>query len=242
MVVIAIPLGWKVNRVRNQRLVMAEIQKLNGFVIYDYQRNFNVGISTSAGPPGPNWLRDLLGVDYFADIAHVNVSGPQVTNDTLAHLSSLPHLQLLGIDSDQITDSGVAMFARSKDLISFGVTSKNVTVASIDHLQGLPNLVWLQCSGRQVNDSWISHIIKLKSLESVCLHNTEVTDEGIAELASLPKLHGLYFEDMPITDARLEQLHGMSNLIRVGLHQTQVTKNGIKRLQTALPSCVVRQY
>jgi hypothetical protein len=244
VVVVAVPLAWKVNRVRNQRLVVAEIERLNGYADYDYQRNFNVGFSASGAPepPGPTWLRDFLGVDYFAEVIHVKVSGPQVTNDTLARLLSLPHLQLLGVDSDLITDSGVANVARSKELISFGLTSKSVTVASIDHLQGLPNLRFLRCSGSQVNDSWIEHIAKLKSLKTLVLDDTGVTDEGLADLARLTKLEGLFFEDMPITDASLDQLHGMSNLKRIGLHQTQVTKEGVKRLQKALPNCIERQY
>jgi hypothetical protein len=242
--VVAIPLGWKVNRVRNQRLVVAEIERLKGFMYYDYQRNFAVGLTTSAAPepPGPNWLRNFLGVDYFADVVHVNVSGPQVTNDTLARLLSLPHLQLLGVDSDRITDSGVAMVARSKELISFSVASKSVTVEGIEHLEGLPNLVFLRCSGSQVNDSWIERIARLKSLETLALYDTSVTDEGLAGLAALPKLDGLFFEDMPVTDASLDRLHAMSNLTRIGLHQTRVTTDGIKRLKQALPYCNVRLY
>ena len=244
VVVIAVPLAWKVNRVRNQRAVVAELQKLNGIIYYDYQHSFNVGLSRSAAPlpPGPDWLRNFLGVDYFAEVVHVNVSGPQVTNDTLAQLSSLPHLQLLGVNSDQITDSGVAIIAKSKELFSFGVTSKSVTVASVDHLQGLPDLQFLRISGSQVNDSWIEHFTKLKSLHTLVLRDTRITADGLAGLATLTTLDGLFFEDMSITDADLEQLQRMSNPTRIGLHNTQVTKDGVNRLKTALPFCSVRFY
>ena len=241
VVLVAIPLGWKVNRVRNQRMVVAEIEKLHGQMYYDYQRNF-IGGSTSAAPPGPNWLRDILGVDYFADVVHVNVSGPQVTDKTLARLLSLPHLQLLGVDSDEITDSEVALVARSKELIGFNLKAKTITVAGIDHLQGLPTLQYLRLYGSEVNDSWVEHIAKLKSLETLALNDTRITTEGLAGLAIMTKLDGLFFEDMPITDASLDQLHRMSNLTRIGLHQTQVTKDGIARLKHALPNCEVRQY
>jgi hypothetical protein len=243
VVIVAVPLGWEVNRVRNQRLVVAEIERLNGHMYYDYERNFNVGLSTSAAPepPGPKWLRDLLGVDYFAEVVEISVSDPQVTNDTLARLLSLPHLQLLCVDSDRITDSGVAMVARSKELISFDVISKSVTVASIDHLQGLPNLQFLRCSGSQVNDSWIGAIAKLKSLHTLALNDTRVTDKGLVDLAKLTKLEGLFFQYTPITDAGLDELHGMSNLKRIGLLGTKVSKDGVKRLKQALPSLEVRQ-
>jgi hypothetical protein len=240
--VVAIPLAWKVNRVRNQRAVIAEIRKLPGFMFYDYERNYGVGISTSSGPPGPEWLRDLLGIDYFADVVHVNISGPQVTDETLHRLASLPHLQLLGAESDNITDQGVAVLARSKDLFSVGVTSKQLTVASVDHLQGLPKLYWLACSGQQVDDSWVPHIVELKTVQCIQLTDARVSDRGIAELVRMPLLHGIYFSDMPISDATLDQLHGMTKLTRLGLHQTQATKEGVKRFQTALPSCVVRQF
>jgi Leucine-rich repeat (LRR) protein len=240
--VVAVPLAWKVNRARNQRLVVAEIERLNGHMYYDYERNFNVGLSTSVvpQPPGPNWLREFLGIDYFADIVHVNVRGPQVANDTLARIASLPHLQLLGVDSDRITDRGVAMVASSKELISFGVASKSVTVASIDHLQGLPNLQFLRCSGSQVNDSWIEHIARLKSLDTLALNHTQVTDQGLAGLTELGNLEGLFLEGTPITDAGLDQLHAMTKLKRIGLSDTKVTKAGVQRLQKALPNLQIR--
>lgn len=242
VVVIAIPLGWTVNRVRNRRIVVAAIQDMNGHIYYDYQRNFNVGLSTSASPLGSKWLRAVFGEHVFAEIVHVNVEGPKVTDESLALISSLPHLQLLGVRSDRITDKGVATIAESKELQSLTLRSTNVTKASIDYLQALPELEFLRCSGKHVNDSWIEHFGKLASLKTLVLNDTQITDEGLAALAKLKNLDGLFFEDMPITDASLDRLHRMSNLTRIGLHQTQITASGVQRLNTALPNCKVRQY
>ena len=220
VVAVAVPLGWKVNRVRNQRLVVEEIERLGGNAYYDYDpRAFAQGGPTQL--PGPDWLRNLLGIDFLADVVQVSVDGAQVTNDTLRHLSSLPHLQVLGVKSDRITDDGVALIARSNELMSLSLRSASVTKTSIDHLKKLPTLVFLRCSGSQVDDSWLRHISELGSLESRSLNDAQITDEGLAALMSLPKLEGLFFENAPISGCRLGTIaaHAQSSEGRTARNQ-----------------------
>ena len=60
VVVIAVPLGWMVNRVRDQRAVVAELEKLDGQVTYDYQRfETRSVILGPREPTGPKWLRSF---------------------------------------------------------------------------------------------------------------------------------------------------------------------------------------
>jgi hypothetical protein len=241
VVLIAIPLAWKVNRVRHQREVVSVIARLDGDLLYDYQRRAITDGPTQQ-PAGPQWIRRFVGDDFFADVVQVQLSGAQVSDGTLARVVSLPELQLLGVRSDNVTDQGLAMVARKKSLMSLTLRSNRLTPAGIDYLAELPNLQFLRCSGLQVDDRWIPHLAKLKSLRTLVLSDTRITDEGLAGLRSMPMLDGLFFDDTPITDFGLEQLEVFTNLERLGLRQTQVTTGGIQRIQKALPACVVRKY
>src|SRR5215475_8806822 len=52
-------LGYKVRQAKRQQDTILAIMKLGGTVIYDYEYE-------GAPLPGPKWLRDLIGVDFFA--------------------------------------------------------------------------------------------------------------------------------------------------------------------------------
>src|SRR4029077_18430243 len=101
VVLIAVPIGLKTNQVRNQRLVVAEIESLGGHVMWAYE-------PSRSEPPGPNWLRRLLGDDFFAEIYHVTIDNPGVTDETIGSIAELPNLCSLYFESDAVTDEGVA--------------------------------------------------------------------------------------------------------------------------------------
>ena len=92
---IAIPLAWEVNRVRNQRLAVAEIQRLHGRAVSNYR-----------SPPSTvfgKWLEDTLGNDFFSPVVQVLVDDPDITDDTIARVAKLAHLSCLDLKSDKIT-------------------------------------------------------------------------------------------------------------------------------------------
>jgi hypothetical protein len=56
-------------------------------------------------PPGPPWLRRLLGDDFFANVVWVDFEGTRVTDADLQHLKRLPQLSRLDLDGTQVTDA-----------------------------------------------------------------------------------------------------------------------------------------
>ena len=87
--------GWISHRADQQRQVVEWVTELNGYVLYDYEMDENSRIAKDADPPGPDWLRDLIGVDYFANVLLVNFNRTQVRDPTpLANLKSLDELYL----------------------------------------------------------------------------------------------------------------------------------------------------
>jgi hypothetical protein len=78
-----------------------------------------------------------------------------------------------------------------------------------------------------------------QSVGVVGLTGTQVTDAGLEHLKRLGQLQLLYIGHTQVTDAGLEHLKGLSQLKQLSLGGTKVTKSGIKKLQQALPHCVI---
>ena len=72
MLLATIPLGWlatKMKAAREQKAAVEAIRKARGEVQYDYQKFF---LDTTSKPPGPMWLRKLLGDDMAVTVTFVS--------------------------------------------------------------------------------------------------------------------------------------------------------------------------
>ena len=71
---LAVWLGVVVNRAREQREAVKAIEALGGILFYDWQLGRPRGINyllprpRQAEPPGPEWLRKLIGDHYFQNV------------------------------------------------------------------------------------------------------------------------------------------------------------------------------
>ena len=83
MLLVSIGMSWvavRIQRARRQREAVEAIQKLGGLVRYDYQVQQSGNPLPGAGPPGPAWLRNLLGEDIFARVVGVSFASSSVTD------------------------------------------------------------------------------------------------------------------------------------------------------------------
>ena len=60
-------------------------------------------------------------------------------------------------------------------------------------------------------------------------------------MKGLAKLERLYLGGNQVTDAGLEHLIEMKSLEYLDLANTNITDEGVKKLQQALPNCVIRR-
>ena len=248
VVVIAIPMGWKVNRARNQRVVVAELQTMHAEIVYDYQivkvkGGWDYG---NLPPPGPIWLTDLLGKEYFFDVYSVGVWGPYVTDETLALIAKLPEVADVSIGGqNRITDGGLAHFAGMHNLEEVMLFSDRITGTGLVKVTGLKRLTKLGASG-WITDASLAHISKLERLEVLWLYEAaQITDKGLAHIAKLTKLRSLVIgggrdDLMKVTEKGLANLYGLKNLEFLFLNTAEVTQAGIDKLQKALPNCQIK--
>ncbi len=71
----AVWLGVQVHRARQTRLAIDAIEELRGQINYVHERitSGGFGFDSSAKLPGPAWLRELIGNEYFLDVSIIQL-------------------------------------------------------------------------------------------------------------------------------------------------------------------------
>ncbi len=160
--IICIWLSSLTNSARQQKQAVAAILALGGQVRYDYEPGIfemmtNPGAKTKE-PPGPRWLRELIGDDYFQAVTEVHLRGRKVTDSDLRWISSLPNITTLLVMRTSISDA---------------------SLSRIGELSQLKNLI---LRDNKITDQGLSQLYRLCHLEQLNVINTLVTSEGVTRL------------------------------------------------------------
>lgn len=129
--------AWLSHLANEQKLAVDWITLNGGRVRYAYQYAPNGSFDSAADLPGPRWLRELLGVDFFSAVVHVDLS--------------------------RTGASDVEVLAALESLISLDIS--NTFVTSLEPLSELKQLEYLNISGTQV--ATLSPLWELKRLKKV---------------------------------------------------------------------------
>jgi hypothetical protein len=166
VIVIAIPCSWlavKIQQLRPQREiqeVLTATWRLGGLVAFE-----------SNQPPGPVWMRRLVGdvgptlrsllFDECA-VVYVELCGTAVTDADLERLEGLPHLQGhlrgLNLDGTEVTDAGLEHLKSLTELNHLNLSNTRVTDAGLEHLKGLPHLRVLILRQTRVTDAGVEKL------------------------------------------------------------------------------------
>lgn len=285
--VFAVWLGLQVNRANRQRRAVEAISAMGGQFSYDYQRQPKrpspfpsaaaaLGIADplphsynlKAEPPGPAWLRKLIGAHYFIAPVRLRINDQRVVDeDGLRYLRDLSHLEELSLgtfalrpqDLDHLKnltklrllqlgimledDAGQWDFdalSRFRELRVLSASGSYLKGSDLAHLRAATDLRQLFAYRTEINDEGLAHLKGLKNLEMLGLADTAVTDDGLEQLAKLPNLVYLSLNNTALTDVGLEHLAKIRSLRELELYGTRVTADGIEQLRTALPNCRVQ--
>jgi len=99
--VVALPcawLAWKLDLKRRERAAVAEVKKLGGRVAYDWEDPFS-----EDEPPGPRWVRKLLGDDFFAHVVTVEIKEMKIDDSVFLHLKEFTDLEWLELRRCSLT-------------------------------------------------------------------------------------------------------------------------------------------
>jgi len=151
-------MGITAKRARDQRQTVEAIREMGGLVFYEHQLPDGVytlngptsiippfvrldsTFLTLSDPPGPKWLRRIVGDEYFFTVAQVYLYGPHFTDAGLVAIGRLTDVQLVSLNSTQITDAGLVHLERLTDLEELLLDGAAVTDERVEKLrQALPN-------------------------------------------------------------------------------------------------------
>jgi len=234
-------LRWLAERLqlaKRQREAVAAIRATGGGdVFYDWQ-HVDDGQPIEP-PPGPLWARNALGDDFFASAVYVYLHSPRISDAAMEHVRALPQLKELWLFNSEITDAGLRHLKDLKKLEKLGHNSAKVTDAGLSHLKSLSQLKVLALNNTQITDAGLEHLKDLKQLHELFLIDTQITDAGLKRLRGLTQLWDLRLGGTKVTDAGLQYLKGLSELYWLWLDNTKVTDAGVRKLQQALPKCMI---
>ena len=169
----SIAVSWlAVQREKAQRQANAVewAKNLGGGVRYSWE--FESGNQLrNPEPPALEWLRRMLGIDFFSAVAEIDLDGSKTDDAGLERLKDLPRLTNLFLEHTNITDGG---------MVAIG---------------GLPQLEYLRLSHTRVTDVGLEKLSGLFQLQILGVCDTKITDRGLKHLAGLPHLKNLLIED-----------------------------------------------
>jgi hypothetical protein len=168
------------------------------------------------------WLRldgigdeDLAGVEGFAHLRALFLTGPRVADEGMMCVARLPLLDHLQLANTSVTSEGLRQLAT---------------------LPALKSLTW---TGIAFEATDFASLAELSRLSQLVITGPAVTDESLATLPELSNLEFLSLEGDPITDAGFDHLPPLSALRSINLFRTPVTSNGVAKLQRRFPKLAV---
>lgn len=239
-------LAWKTHAVLKQQRAIIAIEALGGRVTFDYQYSSRGVLRPDAKPTAPEWLRSLVGEDYFRMARMVDLgrhespfqSADRIVDRDLAVLALIPSIDAVTLYGQrEITDAGLVHLAGHRRLRRLIIDGTSIAGSGLRDLACLPTLEYLRAENSLLDDAGMAALTKARSLASLNVSATKVTDKGLAHTEGLSSLVVLFLDDLKgVTDAGLPHLFELQGLARLGLGNTNTTPEGRDRLSRQLPS------
>lgn len=162
--------------------------------------------------------------------------GVDATDDDLRALRGWQELINLDIESNKISDLGLAHLSQLTSLWSLSLASPRITDEGLRHLEGLGSLQVLDLKHAHVSGKGIDRLTQFMSLNVLSLPDSSFDDDDLASCA--PSLLGVYTLDLSgtrVTDGGIPYLAPMTRLRYLRVAHTSITGKGFRAL-AGLPS------
>lgn len=189
--VFAVGLSYFASRMQKatqQAAAVSAIKAIGGDVGYDYQVPGPPAVSwdtwvplwySDAPPPGPAWLRSVLGDDFFRSVVQVCIATDDFTDAECQHLVHMPDLQELIAEGTPAGDTGMKAIGMVRELRYLELSRTNVTSSGVASLAGLKRLECLYLVRTKIDDTALRYLQNLTQLRLLYLDDTNITDAGL---------------------------------------------------------------
>ena len=135
----SIPCAWlgvKVREAKRRQHVANRLRDAGWWIRYDFEPKLFTGpLGTNSTPPGPDWLREFLGTDFFGNVVEAAPSWAAIGHPLpWNELHDLPHLQYLHF-ALPIPDDEMEHLHDMTQLKGLRLRSENLTGAGFDKLR-----------------------------------------------------------------------------------------------------------
>jgi hypothetical protein len=241
--ILGIWLAVQVHRASQEKEARDAISPLARMLQYDFEFDDGEYVS-NADPPGPDWLREWIGDEYFIRIHTVRFAS-ETTDDDLARikerLEDLRSLRNVDLATCRgVSDRGLAQLRHINRLQSLDLRKTSVTSSGLAALSDMSELEQLRVgtlrvgtlgSGPSVmNDDCLEHLAAIRGLRSLDLWGAGFSDAGLEKLEGLQNLRHLWLQSTRVTDQGLRHLRHLSNLEVLALESCDVSDAGLRQL------------
>lgn len=178
------------------------------------------------------------GAEITADVTYITLQ-PPASDEDVAQLKQLPHLELVRLHGDQFTDLAVEHLSEIPSLRFAYVYSAALTDQSVMTLSQMTELKGIALGKAQITDDSLGALRSLPNLHTLVLDGTPITAAALTHIAELSTLRTLSLQTTTIGDEAIESLSQMNGLERLLLRKSKVTAEGIEQLRQALPDCQI---
>ncbi len=256
VLILAVPLGWKVNKARRQSEAVKAVLRAGGTVAYDYEYGEDGRSKRVKEPPRWRWLISRLGVDVFHRVHRVAIKGGkpiemtifedlpdlrmiEVENTRLlfpdgpssGQIAPLPWLKKLRLDHTGITYSEMLRLASWSSLESVNLSEGVMSDEGLQVLRSLRRLKTITLNCEKATDRTLIDLGDHDRLESLSMHGPTIHDASLQALAACKNLSSLSITDAgEITDAGLNSLSGLAHLRRLYFGEFHPTERNMAAL------------
>ena len=162
-----------------------------------------------------------------ARITELKLQGDSVSGDGLKHLSLMPNLSSLTINSDKMSTAELANIAHATSLRNLYLGGSKTDDELLQQLATLRQLETLELWATPISPMAANGLSRLQNLKNLDLAGTRIDDTTVAGLDSL-SLQSLNLSKTNITDASIAILLNMKTLESLSIAQTEVTGAAFK--------------
>ena len=223
-VLIAIP----VRNARHQRLVARTVMANGGTVTYDWEKEPTSFYEVKKGkPPGPVWLRGLIGDEYFQKIVAIGpryggVVGQkegigQHVRPVTSFASLIPQWKF---EKPEALDTMLRLASRLRSIRRVDLSAAPLRDSSLHHLKRMRQLEELNLGGTDLTGEGLIHLRRMKQLRKLGLSYTHISDSAMLHIKRLRSLKTLDLAGTEVRGRRLGHLQELKGLNDIDLSFT----------------------